>query len=177
MTDAPLDRPAIPTCLNELAQWVRLEGVAEVECIVPDMNGVIRGKVVPAAKFLRMVEDVSLRIPSSVFGVTVTGAYPDLVSAIPITDPDVVLAPDLATIRVASGYRTPTAYVITDALDADGVPVEVSPREVLKRVLRLYAARGWRPVVAPELEFFLTAMNGDPDLPLQTPVGRSGRSE
>jgi glutamine synthetase len=177
VTLAHAGRPAIPTSLEGLAEWIRLERVAEVECIVPDMNGVIRGKVVPAAKFLRMVEDGSLRIPSSVFGVTVTGAYPDLASALSITDPDMVLAPDPSTIRVASGYRTPTAYVITDARDADGGPVEVSPREVLKRVLRLYAARGWRPVVAPELEFFLTAMNVDPDLPLQTPVGRSGRSE
>jgi glutamine synthetase len=176
---APLIRPAakLPTSVEELAHWIAREGVAEVECIVPDMNGVIRGKVVPAPKFLRMVEDTSLRIPSSLFSVTVTGDYPDDISTIPITDPDMVLVPDLSTIRVASGYKTPTAYVITDARHADGAPVEVAPREVLKRVLRLYAEHGWRPVVAPELEFFLTAMNADPDLPLQTPLGRSGRAE
>jgi glutamine synthetase len=41
----------------------------------------------------------------------------------------------------------------------------------------LYASKGWRPVIAPELEFYLTAMNTDPDLPLTPPVGRSGRAE
>jgi glutamine synthetase len=41
----------------------------------------------------------------------------------------------------------------------------------------LYARRGWRPVIAPELEFYLTAINTDPDLPLTPPAGRSGRAE
>ena len=31
------------------------------------------------------------------------------------------------------------------------------------------------PVVAPELEFYLTKTNTDPDYPLEPPVGRSGR--
>jgi glutamine synthetase len=31
--------------------------------------------------------------------------------------------------------------------------------------------------VAPELEFYLTQVNTDPDLPLMPPIGRSGRSE
>jgi glutamine synthetase len=29
-------------------------------------------------------------------------------------------------------------------------------------------------VVAPELEFFLTKINTDPDYPLEPPIGRSG---
>jgi glutamine synthetase len=44
-------------------------------------------------------------------------------------------------------------------------------------VLDKYAAKGWKPVVAPELEFFLVDMNRDPDLPLQPPIGRTGRPE
>jgi glutamine synthetase len=60
---------------------------------------------------------------------------------------------------------------------SDGSPYPISPRYVLKKVLELYAAEGWQPVVAPELEFYLTQVNPDPDLPLAAPVGRSGRSE
>jgi glutamine synthetase len=41
----------------------------------------------------------------------------------------------------------------------------------------LYAAKGWKPVVAPELEFYLVARNTDPDMPLKPPIGRSGRAE
>jgi glutamine synthetase len=48
---------------------------------------------------------------------------------------------------------------------------------VLRNVLKLYEDRGWRPVVAPELEFYLVARNTDPDLPLGPPIGRSGRAE
>lgn len=161
---------------QDIARWISDNGIAEVECIVPDMNGIIRGKVVPAPKFLRMVEDRSLRIPSSIFVVTVTGDYPEDAS-ISIVDADVVLVPDPTTIRVAPGYKTPTAYVITDAFHADGEPVAIAPRQILKRIVGLYSERGWRPVIAPELEFFLTATNPDPDLPLQSPVGRSGRAE
>lgn len=162
---------------DNLVEWFARNGIAEVECIVPDMNGIIRGKVLPAAKFLRSVEDHSLRMPSSIFMVTVTGGYPDDSALVPLSDPDIVVIPDVGTIRVAPGYKTPTAYVIADAVDAAGAAVAVAPREVLRRVLKLYEARGWRPVVAPELEFFLTATNTDPDLPLLTPTGRSGRAE
>ena len=64
---------------------------------------------------------------------------------------------------------------MTDAYTHEGDPIAVAPRQVLRRVLDLYAARGWQPVVAPEVEFFLTSKNIDPDLPLETPAGRSGR--
>jgi glutamine synthetase len=67
--------------------------------------------------------------------------------------------------------------VICDCTNSDGNAVELSPRQVLKRVLRLYEACNWAPIVAPELEFFLVQSNPDPDLPLQPPVGRSGRPE
>ena len=51
------------------------------------------------------------------------------------------------------------------------------PRMVLKQILGLYRDKGWRPVVAPELEFFLVKVNPDSDYPLEPPVGRSGRPE
>ena len=47
----------------------------------------------------------------------------------------------------------------------------------MKRVLALYKEKGWRPVVAPELEFYLIKKNLDPDYPLEAAVGRSGRKE
>ncbi len=44
-------------------------------------------------------------------------------------------------------------------------------------MLRAYEEHGWRPVIAPELEFFLTKVNEDPDYPLEPPIGRSRRPE
>ena len=48
---------------------------------------------------------------------------------------------------------------------------------MLRRVVELYENRGWKPVVAPEIEFYLVKPNNDPDYPLEPPVGRSGRPE
>ena len=133
-----------PVTQENIAEWIRHNGIAEVECIVPDMNGIIRGKVVPAPKFLRMVDDRSLRIPSSIFSVTVTGDYPED-AAVSLTDADVVLVPDPTTIRIAPGYTTPTAYVITDAYHSSGEPLAIAPRHILKQVIAAFDARGWVP--------------------------------
>ena len=40
-----------------------------------------------------------------------------------------------------------------------------------------YAAHGWQPVVATELEFFVFAPNTDPNEPFQAPLGPDGRRE
>lgn len=163
---------------NDIATWIKERGIAEVECIIPDMNGIQRGKVLPANKFLKSMTDKTLRIPGSVFTVTVTGEYPeDIDNIVPTIDPDVVLVPDAATLREAPGFKTPTAYVIADAFDSAGKPVEIAPRHVLKKVLDLYARKGWKPVIAPELEFYLVSKNLDADFPLVPPSGRSGRAE
>lgn len=39
------------------------------------------------------------------------------------------------------------------------------------------AARGWRAVVAPEMEFYLVARQQNPHEPLQPPLGRTGKPE
>lgn len=156
--------------------WLAQRNIAEVECLVPDMNGVLRGKVFPAGKFVRAEQTGSLRMPSSVFSVTVTGDYAGDTDE-DFQDPDMLIRPDAATLCVAPGFKTPTAFVFADTCLPDGTAWEASPRNLLKKVLGLYAARGWRPVIAPELEFYLTAVNADPDLPLVPPIGRSGRAE
>ncbi len=163
--------------MSDLKSWIEQHGVTEIECLVPDMNGVLRGKVLPAAKLLQSPEG-ALRMPSSVFSVTVTGEYADAEGDEEAhRDADMVLKPDASTLCIAPGFKTPTAFVFADAMHSNGEPWASSPRHVLKRVLELYRAKGWRAVVAPELEFYLTALNPDPDLPLTPPAGRSGRAE
>lgn len=164
--------------MSDLKSWIEQHGVTEVECLVPDMNGVLRGKVLPAAKLLQSQRERALRMPSSVFSVTVTGEYADAEdNEDAYRDADMVLRPDAGTLCVAPGFNTPTAFVFADAMHSNGKPWASSPRHVLKGVIELYRKRGWRPVVAPELEFYLTALNPDPDLPLTPPAGRSGRAE
>src|SRR3972149_10793750 len=164
---------------SSFESWIKQHGIGEVECLVPDMNGVVRGKVLPAQKFLQTERDASLRIPSSIYTLTVTGDYADPAGddSFSSQDPDVTLRPEFETLCVAPGYKTPTAFVFADAFLTSGQPFEIAPRFVLKKVLSLYKEKGWEAVVAPELEFYLTRINTDPDLPLEPPAGRSGRSE
>ncbi|MFX5907331.1 hypothetical protein ABTE61_19225, partial [Acinetobacter baumannii] len=76
--------------------------IGEVECLVPDINGVVRGKVWPADKFIASVGNRSLRLPSSVFSVTITGNYADTdADDFLYRDPDVTLLPDINSICVA----------------------------------------------------------------------------
>ena len=116
-------------------------------------------------------------MPGSIFDVSVTGDYADDGLDRAYADPDVTLHPDPASLCVAPGFKTPTAFVFADAHHKGGGPYETSPRFVLKKVLKLYEELGWKMELAPELEFYLTQVNTDPDLPLLPPTGRSGRAE
>jgi glutamine synthetase len=160
---------------NEIQQFLRDHGISEVEAIIPDMAGIARGKVMPAEKF---AEDSSMRLPESIFLQTVTGDYPfDTSSAMSPAEMDIVLKADPKTVRVVPWAAEPTAQVIHDCYYSDGRRVTMAPRQVLQHVLELYEQRGWEPVVAPELEFYLVEPNIDADYQLKPPIGRSGRAE
>jgi glutamine synthetase len=155
----------------EIDNWLKERLIDEVEGLVPDMAGTPRGKIVPASKFSR--ED-GMRLPESLFRQTVTGEYAEIGDDI---EHDMVCRPDPATIRVVPWATDPTAQCIHDCFDHSGEPVRTAPRYVLQRILRMYEDEGWKPVVAPEVEFFLVQRNIDPDYELEPPIGRSGRPE
>ncbi|MDH4312206.1 MAG: glutamine synthetase, partial [Gammaproteobacteria bacterium] len=157
-----------------IQQFFKEHGISEVEAVVPDMAGIARGKVMPAMKF---AEDEGMRMPESIFLQTVTGDYPDDDRAISPSEIDIVLKADPNTTRVVPWAAEPTAQVIHDSFYSDGRPVTMAPRYVLRHILDLYAQKGWKPIVAPELEFYLVEPNIDADYPLKPPVGRSGRPE
>lgn len=169
--------PPVVTDIKELVAWLRSSRIDEVECLLPDINGVMRGKIVPREEFIAALSGDGIRVPETALILSVTGEsdYNSRVAA--EVDLDMFMAPDPATVRIVPWYECPTAQVICDALDKRGQPVDFAPRSVLKRVLDAYAERGIKPIVAPELEFYLVEKNTDPDLPLGVPVGLSGRRE
>lgn len=166
-----------PQTFAELETWLNHRHVTEIECLVPDLTGVARGKILPREKF---TEDRGMRLPEVVVAGSVTGQFPtegpyfDVISA---TDKDMHLVPDPSTVRLVPWAVDPTAQIVHDCFDRDGGLIPYAPRSVLKRVLELYRAEGLFPIVAPEVEFYLVARNTDPDLPLKPPIGRSGRAE
>ncbi|TWH00597.1 glutamine synthetase [Mesorhizobium sp. J18] len=159
---------------KEASAWLEWRGIEDIECITPDQAGVARGKMMPTKKF---TSNTSLALPSAVFMTTISGDYPENSASFvyPEDDGDLKLVPDLSTLSVVPWETDPTAQVICDLVHQDGRSVEFTPRNVLKRVIAQYAGHGLKPIVAPEIEFYLVHKNPDPDYPLTPPVGRSGR--
>jgi len=162
--------------LNQLPEaaedYIAGRRLDEVECIIGDLPGIARGKAVPAAKFGRQPY---FHLPESIFFQTITGDWPDEAAEDGYIERDMTLRPDMSTARAAPWTADVTLQVIHDAFDRTGTPVATSPRNVLKRIVGLYAAQGWRPVVAPEMEFYLVARNLDPAKSIEPMMGRSGR--
>lgn len=153
-------------------QWLDGRRLDEVECIVSDLAGVARGKAMPAAKFAKAEQ---LYLPISIFFQTITGDYADFDDDLEWTEADLVLVPDYEAATAVPWTGDVTLQVVHDIYDSKGEPLGMAPRNVLKKIVALYHAQGWQPIVAPELEFYLTKPNVDPNLPIEPPIGRTGR--
>ena len=167
---------------NKFQKWLEENSITEVECLVPDLGGIARGKIVPTNKFIKGLENDSHRLPQSVFIQTISGGYATEDEELPIdvynpTDIDVILRPDFNTIRNVPWYEDPTAQVICDAVNLNGTQVINASRTVLKKILKLYEELEYQPIISPEVEFYLVKPNSDADYPLEVPTGQSGRVE
>lgn len=162
---------------DQLRDWLAEQRIDEVEAVVPDMAGVARGKYMSARKF---TEQGVMRLPESVFIQSVTGEFIDDYLEEGVVDPadrDMVAKPDLDTLRLVPWGEEPTCCVIHDCYTPEDEPIDIAPRQVLKRIEAMFHARGLWPIVAPEIEFYLVKRNADSDYPLEPPIGRSGRKE
>ena len=145
----------------------------EVEAIIPDLVGLSRGKAMPANKFSPQER---FFLPVSLFYQTISGEYVDMEIENQWLEKDIVLIPDMATASaVPWNDEDVSLQVICDLETRSGEPLPIAPRNVLKNVVAQYAKHGWKPIVAPELEFYLTRPNTDPKLEIEPTVGRTGR--
>src|SRR5437899_12358331 len=89
--------------MTDLAEWLTARKIDEVECLVPDINGIARGKRLPAAQFIKSARDESLRLPESIFIQTLTGEYSENENYDDIAsdqDPYFYLKQDAETLRI-----------------------------------------------------------------------------
>ena len=156
---------------DQIQAWLKEHDIEDVEAFVPDMAGAARGKVLPADKF----GSGELKLPEGIFAQTVSGDYVE--NKLNVEDRDMLLLPDPATLRPVPWATDPTASVFVDCARRDGSPVETSPRYVLHKVLDLYKSKGWTPVVAPEVEFYLINPHSDANEEVEPPEGRLGWTE
>ncbi|MGP9825092.1 glutamine synthetase family protein [Ectopseudomonas khazarica] len=150
-----------------------LQGIDEIDCVTPDLNGVPRGKVMTASGFL---EGRRLQLARGVLLQCIMGGYP-AARFYGSDDGDLLLNAEPSQIHRLPWSEPPRALAICDADELDGRSSGLSTRGLLKRVLARYAEQGWQPVVATELEFFVFAGNPDPQQPFRPPLGLDGRRE
>ena len=97
---------------KDIQNWLTENNIQEVETIVPDMAGTARGKLIPVEKF---TSGSVIRLPESVFTQSVTGKFlPD--GYINPADRDILIRPDLTTLKILPWMKDPTATVVNLSL-------------------------------------------------------------
>jgi len=151
--------------------------IRDIEVMYADVTGTPRGKLVPAGPLLKGGE---VRMARAILLQTINGSYPDC-KYYGGPDPDMLLVPDPSTLRRSPWTDRPRALVIADCVDLSGPtagqPTPLSSRAILRKILAAYAERGLKPIVAPEVEFYLFDPQTDPEGAYATPAGRNGRHE
>jgi glutamine synthetase len=144
-----------------------------VHVAVADLNGQARGKRLPA-RFAEKLQSEGARMPMSVLNVDIWG---DDIENSPLVfdtgDRDGILYPTERGFVPMPWLTTKSALLPAWMSREDGRPFYGDPRHALASVLARYEERGWRPVVATELEFYLIDDSGTELRPPPSP--RSGK--
>ncbi len=147
-----------------------------VDAFLADLNGVLRGKRIPAKGAMKLFQG-GLRLPRSLIGVDIWGTDVfDNGLVVDTGDGDgvcIAIEPGLMPVPWA---RQPTAQTLMMMAKADGAPFLADPRQLLAEMQNRLAAKGLHPVAALELEFYLlsgkTDENGRPLTPTSKFNGR-----
>jgi glutamine synthetase len=151
-----------------------------VDLILPDMNGLLRGKRIARSALEKVYAD-GVCLPMSLIATDITGnTVEETGLGYDIGDEDRICRPVPGTLRPVPWAPRPMAQCLLSMENAQGGMFEANPREVLKRVIARYAERGLKPVVAVELEFYLfdrlPDAHGRPQPPVNAHTGARNTS-
>ena len=141
-----------------------------VEILIADMNGIFRGKQMPA-NVLKKLAKAGTVFPITTPFLTTSGENAEQICDEYGSDPDRPCEPIPGSLKPVPWAEKSTAQVRVTMLDKDGSPFFMDPRATLARVLERYSADGWQPAVALEYEFFLFEAGAVPPKPLAPPNG------
>jgi glutamine synthetase len=140
--------------IAELRQKFEAAEIRRVKVGAFDLDGVLRGKYISLEKFYAGAES-GLGFCDVIFGwdigdvlldnVTFTGwhtSYPDALAVI-----------DLDSCRIIP-WEPGTAFFLLDLLSKDGKPIQLSPRQVFRSVLKTADERGYKTYFGAEFEFW-----------------------
>ncbi|WJS85739.1 glutamine synthetase family protein [Paracoccus sp. TOH] len=141
--------------------WLREHPeVKTIRIAAADLNGVARGKRIPA-RFADKLLSEGTKFPFSVLNMDIWGEdIEDSPLVFQAGDPDGLLLPTERGFMPMPWLEAPTGLLPIWMFHLDGRPYEGDPRQALARVVDRYKAAGLTPVVATELEFFLIDDSG-----------------
>ncbi len=129
--------------------------IVSIDMLVPDMNGILRGKQL-SPEYLPKLYTEGVRMPGSIYLLDWTGQNIGTLNyGSSDGDPDFLCFPVEGTLARIDWALRPSAQVLASMVDADGKPHFADPRHILSNVLGRFKKMGLTPVVAIEYEFYL----------------------
>ena len=170
--------PSLPAADADLLE--QLPDIEQIDLLLPDMNGLLRGKRIQRNALEKVLQD-GVCLPMSLIATDITGnTVEETGLGYDIGDEDRVCRPVPGSLRAIPWQHRPMAQLLLQMEDGKGGLFEAAPREVLKRVLARYSERGLKPVVAVELEFYLMdaelTHDGRPQTSVNPATGERNRS-
>jgi len=131
-----------------------------LELLVPDMNGIIRGKRINVDEADTLYEN-GLNFPAATHLLDSSGnVIDDLVLGTDDGDPDFTARPVENSLVMVPWLDNATAQAIITLVDRNNEPYASESRNILKKTVAILNEQGLYPTVAVELEFYLIH---DPD--------------
>ena len=142
-----------------------------LDVFFPDLSCVFRGKRYPIDQAKKVFES-GMMVPGGSFLLAVNGDCldPEGMGASD-GDPDERGFPLPSTLVNSPWAQLPTAQVMLSLQSLEGTPYYFEPRNILAKVIKQFSELGLRPMVAFELEFYLTDLQRDSAGMIQVPVG------
>jgi glutamine synthetase len=126
-----------------------------LEVIIPDINGILRGKRIPMAEATELFHD-GIKACGSITLLSSKGeTFPELGLGSTDGDPDNMVLPVRDTLAPVPWLESKTAQVLVGMTTIAGAPSLYDPRNVLRLAMQPLLDMGLRVVVATELEFYL----------------------
>ena len=141
----------------------------KIEFIYVDFNGIPRGKYA-APKTLVKAFDGGLKMPISSYVLDVWGDNPKGTGLVMSGDGDAICRPVISSLAVTPWSTRKTAQCLVSMENGDGEAIYADPRQILSSVLERFQKLNLKPVIAPEMEFYLVdkklQKNGHPQMPI-----------
>lgn len=146
--------------------------IKAIHAAAADLNGQARGKRIPARSARKVLVE-GIRFPLSAMNLDIWGEdIDDSPLVFESGDRDGILRPTGRDCAPMPWLASPSVLLPIWMFHEDDRPFQGDPRHALAHVLNRYAAKGWKPVVATELEFYLIDDETHPPRPPCSPASR-----